>query len=134
MSYRDLLIEVGTEELPPKTLESMSLALEDLITKNLKGEDLNFESTMPFATPRRLAVLIKKLSESQADKKISRVGPSLAAAFDDSGNPTPAAIGFAKSCGVDVSKLSTSKQKGIEKLAFSSVSYTHLTLPTILLV
>ena len=54
MSYRDLLIEVGTEELPPKALEAMSLALEDLITKNLKGEDLNFESTMPFATPLSL--------------------------------------------------------------------------------
>ncbi|MDG2141146.1 MAG: glycine--tRNA ligase subunit beta [Gammaproteobacteria bacterium] len=119
MSYRDLLIEVGTEELPPKTLESMSLALEDSITKSLKDEDLNFESTMPFATPRRLAVLVKELSESQTDKKISRVGPSLAAAFDESGSPTPAAIGFAKSCGVDVSKLSNVKQKGIEKLAFS---------------
>jgi glycyl-tRNA synthetase beta chain len=119
MSYRDLLIEVGTEELPPKTLESMSLALEDLIIKSLKGEDLNFESTAPFATPRRLAVLIRELSESQADKKISRVGPSLADAFDDSGKPSPAAIGFAKSCGVDVGELSTSKQKGIEKLAFN---------------
>ena len=119
MSYRDLLIEVGTEELPPKSLELMSLALEDLIKKSLKGENINFESATAFATPRRLAVLIKELSESQADKKISRVGPSLAAAFDDSGNPTPAAIGFAKSCGVDVSKLSTSKQKGIEKLAFN---------------
>ena len=98
MSYRDLLIEVGTEELPPRTLNSMSLALEDLLTKSLKNEDLSFESTTPFATPRRLAVFIKALSESQADKKVSRIGPSLVAAFDDSGNPTPAAIGFAKSC------------------------------------
>ena len=131
MSYRDLLIEVGTEELPPRTLNSMSLALEDLLTKSLKNEDLSFESTTPFATPRRLAVFIKALSESQADKKVSRIGPSLVAAFDDSGNPTPAAIGFAKSCGVDVSKLSKSKQKGIEKLAFNSTKKGQETIELI---
>ena len=108
MSSRDLLIEIGTEELPPKALNSLSFALKELVVNGLESEALCFESATRFATPRRLAVLIKKLPESQEDKEISRLGPTLSAAYDETGNPTPAAIGFAKSCGVDIKDLSSS--------------------------
>ena len=119
MPIRDLLIEIGTEELPPKALRPLADALEKLITAALENESLVFDSITQFATPRRLAVLITGLPESQEDKEIFRLGPALSAAYDDKGNPTPAASGFAKSCGVDIKDLSTSKNNGVDKLAFT---------------
>ncbi|MDG2421651.1 MAG: glycine--tRNA ligase subunit beta [Gammaproteobacteria bacterium] len=119
MPIRDLLIEIGTEELPPKALRPLAGALEKLITGALENESLVFDSITQFATPRRLAVLITGLPESQEDKEIFRLGPALSAAYDDKGNPTPAASGFAKSCGVDIKDLSTSKNSGVDKLAFT---------------
>ena len=119
MPIRDLLIEIGTEELPPKALRPLAGALEKLITAALENESLVFDSITQFATPRRLAVLITGLPESQEDKEIFRLGPALSAAYDDKGNPTPAASGFAKSCGVEIKDLSTSKNSGVDKLAFT---------------
>ena len=109
MPIRDLLIEIGTEELPPKALRPLAGALEKLITAALENESLILDSITQFATPRRIAVLIKGLPESQEDKEIFRLGPALSSAYDDKGNPTPAASGFAKSCGVEIKDLSTSK-------------------------
>jgi glycyl-tRNA synthetase beta chain len=102
---RDLLIEIGTEELPPKALRRLSLAFADAMNKELDAAGLRPEKTLVYAAPRRLALLIKALPVSQADRESVRRGPALTAAFDDDGCPTQAAIGFAGSCGVDVEAL-----------------------------
>jgi glycyl-tRNA synthetase beta chain len=105
MSTRDLLIEIGTEELPPKALKKLSEAFEAGVKEGLKSADLSFGEVQRFASPRRLAVLVADLVEGQADKQVERRGPALAAAFDEDGNPSKAAEGFARSCGVDMDAL-----------------------------
>ena len=119
MATRDLLIEIGTEELPPKTLSDLSQSFEDLLCGELKRLGLNYKSVRRFATPRRLAVVISSLQETQNDKEINKIGPAVSAAFDDNSAPTPAALGFAKSCGIPVEGLSRTIKDGIEKLSYS---------------
>ena len=102
---RDLLIEIGTEELPPKALLRLSQAFSEAIQHSLVQVELGFTSLQSFATPRRLAVLVRELQTQQGDKNVERRGPALQAAFDEQGNPSKAAKGFAGSCGVDVSAL-----------------------------
>ena len=119
MNTRDLLIEIGTEELPPKALANLSAALELSLTEQLQALELSFGNVQRFASPRRLAVLIEGLDEAQEDQEKTRLGPDIRAAFDDTGAPTPAARGFAKSCGVGVDQLSRTKKNGVEKLSFS---------------
>ncbi len=110
---RDLLIEIGTEELPPKALKRLSEAFGAGVTDGLKNADLAHGEVSLYASPRRLAVLVRGLAEAQADKTIERRGPALAAAFDDEGCPTRAAEGFARSCGVasvdDLDRIETDK-------------------------
>ena len=101
----DFLFELGTEELPPSALDSLSAALEKLIVTAVGDAGLEFDKVSRFATPRRLAVQISNLSTRQADRDITRRGPAVSSAFDESGAPTKAALGFAKSCGVEVSDL-----------------------------
>lgn len=120
MSKRDFLVEIGTEELPPKALSSLSQAFENGIVSGLKNQQLDYSSIQRFATPRRLAVAVSELDEKQADQQTQRFGPALSAAYDADGKPTPAALGFAKSCGVDYSELDTAEKDGVEKLSFSS--------------
>jgi len=105
MNTRDLLIEIGTEELPPKALKTLSRAFLAGIHNGLKSAGLEFEDLVNYASPRRLSVLVIELQEKQEDKPVERRGPALAAAFDDDGCPTQAAKGFAKSCGVEVEEL-----------------------------
>ncbi len=105
MSTRDLLIELGTEELPPKTLKTLMEAFEAGIKKGLDDADLAYQATQSYAAPRRLAVVVEGLVEKQADKLVERRGPAVASAFDDAGEPTRAVEGFAKSCGVAVADL-----------------------------
>ena len=119
MNTRDLLIEIGTEELPPKALANLSAALELSLTEQLRALQLSFGNVQRFASPRRLAVLVEALNEAQQDQEKTRLGPAVQAAFDDTGAPTPAALGFAKSCGVEVDQLSRTKKDGVEKLSFS---------------
>ena len=109
---RDLLIEIGTEELPPKALQRMRDALRDSLDTLLTENHLQHGDCQAFAAPRRLAVLIKSVPEAQADRDIAKRGPALQAAFDADGNPTRPAEGFARSCGVavaDLEKLETDK-------------------------
>lgn len=120
MSKRNFLVEIGTEELPPKALSKLAQAFENEIVSGLKKQQLGFSDVQRFATPRRLAVIVSELEERQADKQSQRFGPALKAAFDADGNPTPAALGFARSCGVDCKELDTAEKDGVEKLAFSS--------------
>ena len=101
----DLLIEIGTEELPPTALLTLSNAFSKNITTGLKEADLDFSKVHSYASPRRLAVWIEALQTKQADKEVEKRGPALKAAFDSDGNPTKAVQGFAKSCGVDVKDL-----------------------------
>ena len=120
MSTQDLLIEIGTEELPPKALSFLSHALEELIKNSLKSAGLHSKSVKRFATPRRLALLVTELDVAQKDKQIKRIGPALSAAFETNGEATPAALGFARSCGVEVNQLGKTKKEGVEKLSFLS--------------
>jgi len=102
---RDLLVEIGTEELPPTALDRLSLAFMQGIEQGLKQEELAFSQIQRFASPRRLAVLVSDLATAQQDRVVERKGPALKAAFDDAGNPSKAAAGFARSCGVSVDEL-----------------------------
>ncbi len=120
MAVRDLLIEIGTEELPPKALARLSKSFSDSICDQLRNRSLHFSVCHPYATPRRLAVLLSDLEESQPDKDINRPGPAVKAAFDADGNPTKAAEGFARSCGVAVDKLQRFDSDGVEKLRYST--------------
>ena len=120
MSTQDLLIEIGTEELPPKALSFLSHALEELIKNSLKSAGLHSKSVKRFATPRRLALLVTELDVAQKDKQIKRIGPALSAAFETNGEAPPAALGFARSCGVEVNQLGKTKKEGVEKLSFLS--------------
>lgn len=105
MNKNDLLFELGTEELPPKALKKLSLALKENMAVNLKSKDFEFSSIEAYASPRRLAVIVRDLDGQQPDKNIEKLGPAVAAAFNDDGTAKPAAMGFAKSCGVEVADL-----------------------------
>lgn len=100
-----LLVEVGTEELPPKALRRLSRAFADGVRDGLEAEQLSPGGATPYATPRRLAVRVDDVARTQPGRTIERRGPRLDIAFDAAGNPTPAALGFAKSCGVDLAEL-----------------------------
>jgi glycyl-tRNA synthetase beta chain len=102
---RDLLIEIGTEELPPKALKSLSEAFGAGLMDGLAQAELKPRTITLYAAPRRLAALIEGVAEKQDDQVVERRGPALQAAFDEEGVPTKAAEGFAKSCGVEVSDL-----------------------------
>jgi glycyl-tRNA synthetase beta chain len=106
MSAQDLLFELRTEELPPRTLQLLSAALTDGVAKGIDAAGIPHGKIHSFATPRRLAVWIEKLADHQPDRQVERRGPPLANAYDASGAPTQAATAFAKSCGVGVGELS----------------------------
>lgn len=101
----DFLLEIGTEELPPKALVTLSTALVERVTAGLDTAGLAHGAVRAFATPRRLAVLVSALAHSQPDQAIEKRGPPVRVAFDDSGAPTRAAEAFAEGCGVPVSAL-----------------------------
>ena len=109
---QDLLVEMGTEELPPKALPTLSAAFTDGIVKGLAEAGLQAQNITPYAAPRRLAVWVQGVAAQQADQIIEKRGPAMKGAFDADGNPTKAALAFAASCGVavaDLGKLETDK-------------------------
>ena len=110
MSAQDFLVELGTEELPPKALATLGDAFLAGIEKGLQAAGLNYTGKQVYAAPRRLAVLIRQLDVQQPDRSINIDGPPLQAAFKD-GEPTQAALGFAKKCGVDLSEIDQSGAK-----------------------
>ena len=101
----DLLVEIGTEELPPKALRTLSEAFAAELAAELDGAGLARGAPAPYATPRRLAVLVPGVSGTQPDRDVERRGPPLARAFDDNDEPTKAALGFARSVGIEVDRL-----------------------------
>jgi len=107
MTTRDFLVELGTEELPPKALKKLSQAFADGIEQGLAEANLSGSKIELFAAPRRLAVRIADLPEKQEDKEEVVYGPPAKIGFDEDGKPTKAAEGFAKRSGVDVSEIKT---------------------------
>ena len=104
------LVEIGAEELPPKMLKPMAETLALRLEQQLHKENFNFGDVKIFATPRRIAVLIEKVDATQPDKVIERKGPALNVAVDQNDSPTPAGLGFARSCGVDFEALDIQKE------------------------
>jgi glycyl-tRNA synthetase beta chain len=111
MSALDFLVELGTEELPPKSLKLLGEAFLAGIEKGLKAAGLNYRASHGYAAPRRLAVLIEQLEEQQADRSVNLDGPPVQAAFAADGTPTQAALGFAKKCGVELGQIDRSGPK-----------------------
>ena len=107
MSTDTLLVELGTEELPPKTLKPLSLAFRDAIVDGLKQRELHYGQVQCFATPRRLAVLIFDVQLKAPEKTIKVLGPPLDRARDEAGNWSSATNGFAKKQGVAPEQLQT---------------------------
>ena len=99
---KNFLIELGTEELPPKALRSLAEAFAANFEAGLKAADLAHQGVKWYATPRRLALKIAELDEGQADKIVEKRGPAIASAFDADGNPTKAAQGWARGNGITV--------------------------------
>ena len=97
-----LLVEIGTEELPPKALKGLSEAFADALAQLLQDHEFSYSSVKPFATPRRLAVQVEQLDAEQADKIVEKRGPAVEVAFDADGQPTKAAQGWARGNGIDV--------------------------------
>ena len=102
-----ILFELGCEELPPKSLKPLRDALQASVTEQLNQADISFDSIKAFAAPRRLALHIEGISEKQPDRTEEKRGPAIKAAFDADGNPTRAAMGFAKGLGIEASELTT---------------------------
>lgn len=111
MSAKDFLVELGTEELPPKALKSLGEAFLAGIEKGMKAAGLTYAAARCYAAPRRLAVQIDQLAVQQPDRTVNLDGPPLQAAYDANGNPTQAALGFAKKCGVDLELIDKSGPK-----------------------
>jgi glycyl-tRNA synthetase beta chain len=105
MSVQNFLVEIGTEELPPKSLLTLSNAFTEEVTTGLKEAGLNFGQVQSFASPRRLAIRIEALATQQPDKTMEKRGPAKNAAFDAGGQPTRALLGFCQSLGIEPSAL-----------------------------
>jgi glycyl-tRNA synthetase beta chain len=116
---KNLLIELGTEELPPTALASLSEHFTSGIISQLDKLQLSYTQVESFATPRRLAVVITQLACKQADLTKTRKGPAVTSAFDAQGQPSKAAIGFAKSCNTIVDQLSREKTDKGEWLSYT---------------
>jgi glycyl-tRNA synthetase beta chain len=121
MLKQDLLIEIGTEELPPKALLPLSEAFRDEMATLLEKAGLSHAGITPFATPRRLALIVQQLPTQQADRTIEKWGPAVQAAFAADGTPTKAAEGFARSCGVSVAELQQQQDGKVTKLVHRSL-------------
>lgn len=119
---QDFIIEVGTEELPPKAMPRLAQDFLNGIEKGLVDAEIfpGKGNIVWYAAPRRLAVMVSNLTEQQPEQTIERIGPNVKAAYSADGNPTKALEGFARSCGVDVDQLSTTTVGKDEKIFFST--------------
>jgi glycyl-tRNA synthetase beta chain len=133
MNTETLLIELGTEELPPKSLKNLAVTFYQQIKDQLDNANLTYEDIKWFATPRRLAVKVIKLEEKQADKEIEKRGPAVNVAFDAEGNPSKAAQGWARSNGISVEeaqRLKTDKGEWLLHRATQSGKTVEELIPT----
>ncbi len=104
---KELLLEIGTEEIPAGFIPQALADMESLARKELEGQRIDFEGMKTLGTPRRLVLVIESVAEQQQNVELRKIGPSKQAAFDAKGQPTKAAMGFAKSQGVSVDSLKT---------------------------
>lgn len=118
---RMLLIELGTEELPPKALKALYQSFAASVADGLRSANLSFGTVTGYGAPRRLAVQIAALAEQQPDQTVEKLGPNVAAAFQADGLPTPAAAGFARSCGVAFEALERVATDKGERLVYRAV-------------
>ena len=102
MTTQNFLVEIGTEELPPKALKTLATSFADNVEAELNQSGLAFDKIEWFAAPRRLAVKVLNLATQQPSKEIEKRGPAVSAAFDAEGKPTKAAEGWARGCGITV--------------------------------
>jgi glycyl-tRNA synthetase beta chain len=105
MKPADLLVEIGTEELPPKALRGLMDAFAGNLGNEITEARLGHGELRAYASPRRLAVIVEALASGQEDRRLSQKGPPVSVAYDDAGEPLPPATAFAKKCGVEVSEL-----------------------------
>ena len=112
----DFLLELGTEELPPKALKTLIAALEENIAAGLQAQELTYSAIKSFAAPRRLAIIVEQLIEATPQKELVVWGPPKTVAFDGAGKPTKAAIAFAEKNNIAVDALTTESDGKVEKL------------------
>jgi glycyl-tRNA synthetase beta chain len=110
IEHRDFLLEIGTEELPPRALRSLSEALVAGLAAGLDKAQLAHGELTGYATPRRLAVWVRRLAARQPEQNLRRKGPPVSASFDAAGAPTRAALAFAEGCGVHVEALTRQEE------------------------
>ena len=114
---KELLFEIGTEEIPAAFLTKAITDIEEIVKKSLSEKRIPFTGIQVLATPRRLCLYIAELAEKQEDQTIEKLGPSRKTAFDEKGNPSKAALGFAKGQGLEISQLETIMTEKGEYLA-----------------
>ena len=132
MRTSTLLFEIGTEELPPRSLNGLRKALQQNILAGLNQAELSHGEVKSFATPRRLAILVHELADRQPDQDIEKRGPAVKYAFDDDGVPTKALAGFMRGCEVNnLSQLDTVKTSKGDYLVYRS-TISGLDLPSLL--
>ena len=117
MALRNVILEIGTEELPSRFLPETLRSLERLAVSALSDNRLGFKDVRTYATPRRLVLHIRELDETQSSSVSLLKGPPLASAYDSKGEPTRAALGFAKSKGVEVDSLGELEVDGVKYVA-----------------
>jgi glycyl-tRNA synthetase beta chain len=120
LASHEFLVEIGTEELPPKALKYLLKSFSSSLYRELEAAGLshNRAGARIYASPRRLAVLLSDLSAAQADRAVEKQGPFVAQAFDADGKPSSAALGFAKSNGVTIEQLERAPSDKGERLVF----------------
>jgi glycyl-tRNA synthetase beta chain len=112
MNHKNCLLEIGCEELPAWAQPQLVQQLTELTQTELQNAQLQFKSVSVWVTPRRFAIFVNDLLTIQPPRQVEKRGPALSAAYDNSGKPTPAALGFARSCGcemTDLEKMETDK-------------------------
>jgi len=137
MTTQNFIVEIGTEELPPKALKTLATAFAENFTAELNQAGLTFSQIKWFATPRRLALKVADLATEQPSKQIEKRGPAVAAAFDANGNPTKAAEGWARGCGITVDqaeRVATDKGEWLVHRAVQQGQATKNLLPDLVAV
>ncbi|WP_439328063.1 glycine--tRNA ligase subunit beta [Lonepinella sp. BR2357] len=137
MTTKNFLLEIGTEELPPKALKTLATAFAENFTAELNQAGLTFTNLQWFAAPRRLALKVADLATEQPSKQIEKRGPAVAAAFDANGNPTKAAEGWARGCGITVDqaeRVATDKGEWLVHRAVQQGQATKNLLPDLVAV
>ncbi|TNV21221.1 glycine--tRNA ligase subunit beta [Buttiauxella sp. B2] len=135
MSEKTFLVEIGTEELPPKALRSLAESFAANVTAELDAANLAHGEVKWFAAPRRLALKISNLADSQPDREVEKRGPAISAAFDAEGKPSKAAEGWARGCGITVDqaeRLATDKGEWLMYRAHVKGESAHALLPAMI--